>query len=168
MSLIPSASPRKSSWVAPENRSRSLVEIAEEIDQLVRLAADRGQPLHELEPALWNQLVLRMGQRAVELFLQLQGDGDLGETVTTEDGTLLKRSPAPVERPLRTVFGRQSFWGYVYSRGEHQKIELRPLDVRMALPEGIDSYFFEEFSQYFCVEQAFGRSREGLKLVLQQ
>ena len=168
MSLIPSASSRKSSLVVPENRSQSLVEIAEEIDQLVRFAADQGQPLHELEPVLWNQVVLRMGQRSVELFLQLQGDGDLGETITTEDGTLLQRSPEPVERPLRTVFGRQSFFSYVYSRGEHQKIELRPLDARMALPEGIDSYFFEEFSQYFCVEQAFGRSREGLKLVLQQ
>lgn len=168
MSLIHAASPRKSSSVAAENHSPSLVEIAEEIDQLVHLAADQGQPLHELEPVLWNQVVLRMGQRAVELFLQWQGDGDLGETITTEDGTTLKRSPKPVERPLRTVFGRQSFFSYVYSRGEHQKIELRPLEARMALPEGIDSYFFEEFSQYFCVEQAFGRSREGLKLVLQQ
>ena len=158
MSLIPSASPRKSSVVAPKDRVPSLVEIAKEIDQLVRFAAEQGQALHEVEPVLWQRVVLGMGQCAVELFLQLQGDGDLGETITTEDGTRLERSPKPVERPLRTVFGLQSFFSYVYSRGKHQKIELRPLDARMALPEGIDSYFFEEFSQYFCVEQAFGRS----------
>ena len=168
MSLIHSTSDHKSSSVDSKNSRQSLVEIAQEIDQLVHVAAEQGKALHELESMLWMQAVLRFGCQAVELFLDLQGDGDLGETVTTAEGKTLERSLEPVKRPLRTVFGRHQVFSYVYSQGEHQKIELRPVDARMSLPEGIDSYFFEEFSQYFCVEQAFGRSREGVKFVLQQ
>ena len=41
----------------------------------------------------------------------------------------------------------------------HQAIELRPIDARLSLPSGRCSYFFEEFSRYFCVDQAFGKRR---------
>jgi hypothetical protein len=38
----------------------------------------------------------------------------------------------------------------------------------MCLPAGISSYLFEEFSQFFCVEQAFGLSRQALQTTLRQ
>lgn len=41
-----------------------------------------------------------MGQTAVNSFLEFQRDGDLGETVTTDEGVTLVRSDEPVERPL--------------------------------------------------------------------
>jgi hypothetical protein len=47
-------------------------------------------------------------------------------------------------------------------------IELRPVDARLSLPPGRCSYFFEEFSQYFCVDQAFGQASQGLATVLRQ
>jgi hypothetical protein len=62
----------------------------------------------------------------------------------------------------RTVFGLQVFDGFVYSPGPHLKIALRPLDARMSLPAGINSYLFEKFSQFLCVEQAFGLSRQAI------
>lgn len=138
-----------------------------DLEHHVRAAAQQGQPLHAIERAVFDR-VLAIGHAAIDLFLQLQGDGDLGETVTTENGATLSRSESPMPRPLRTVFGQHCVSGYAYSRGVHEKIELRPLDARMALPPGIASYLFEEFSQFFCVEQAFGLSRKGLDMVLRQ
>jgi len=43
---------------------------------------------------------------------------------------------------------------------------LRPIDARLNLPAGKGSYLWEEFSQYFCVEQAFGQSAGALDVVL--
>lgn len=148
-------------------RTPSLEELAGHLDEFVMRAAGEGRPLHDVERAILNH-VLKMGKTAVDSFLELQGDGDLGETVTTEGGVTLSRSDDPVERPLQTIFGRHTFEQFVYSRGPKQKIELRPLDARMSLPEGVASYLFEEFSQFFCVEQAFGTAKGSLQTVLQQ
>ena len=112
--------------------------------------------------------MLRIGRRAIDLFLSLQGSGDLGPSMVTEAGETLYRSDEPVRRELRTVFGLHVFEELVYSPGPHLKIALRPLEARMCLPAGINSYLFEEFSQFFCVEQAFGLSRRALLTTLRQ
>jgi hypothetical protein len=151
----------------PVGREASLEELARGLDEFVVGAAREGLPLYEVERTILDR-VLKMGKTAVDSFLELQGDGDLGETVTTEDGVTLVRSDEPVERPLQTVFGRHMFEQFVYSRGPKRKIELRPLDARMSLPEGVASYLFEEFSQFFCVEQAFGTANRSLETVLKQ
>lgn len=159
---------------SPEGKSESvlsagneLLDVARSLDQYVRQAAADGQPLRDVEHRVFDA-ALEMGRKAVDLFLEQQGDGDLGETVTTDEGGTLKRSAEPVDRPLRTVFGPHLFRQYVYSRGEKRKIDLRPLDARMSLPEGIASYMFEEFSQLFCVEEAFGQSHRSVQEVLRQ
>lgn len=150
-----------------EKLTTDLEQHTMDLAQFIRTAAEQGVPLHAIERPLWGR-VLAIGWAGIELLLRLQGDGDLGETVTTDDGTMLRRSEEPVDRKLRTVFGCHTFQSYVYSRGEHQKIELRPVDARLELPPRIDSYLFEEFSQFFCVEQAFGLSRQGVQMVLGQ
>ncbi len=151
----------------PGGRERSLEELARGLDEFVAEAAREGLPLYQVERTILDH-VLQMGKTAVDSFLELQGDGDLGETVTTEGGVKLVRSDEPVERPLQTVFGRHMFEQFVYSRGPKRKIELRPLDARMSLPEGVASYLLEEFSQFFCVEQAFGTANRSLQTVLRQ
>ena len=78
-----------------------------------------------------------MGHAAIDLFLKNQGDGDLGETVTTTEGMRLHRSrtsPRPVT--CDTIFGEHSFRVFVYSQGPNRKIELRPIDARLNLPDG--------------------------------
>ncbi len=150
-----------------EIKGKSLVELAEELEAKVRQAAKEGASLYEMEKDFFAR-VLKMGHAAVEQFLALQGDGDLGESVITGEGRRLQRSAEPVERPLRTVFGEHTIRAYVYAAGAHQAIELRPVDARLSLPAGRCSYFFEEFSQYFCVDQAFGQASQGLDMVLRQ
>ena len=149
------------------HKSTSVMELAGQMEDFVRLAAREGRSLHEVEQQL-HEMVHRMGNIATGMFIGLQGDGDLGQTVTTEEGVTLHRSAGLVNRPLQTVFGLFNIWAYVYARGPKKRIELRPVDARLSLPNGHASYLFEEFSQYFCVEQAFDRSLEAIERVMRQ
>ena len=144
-----------------------LVEMATKLEQFVSVAAAHGDSFYDTEKAILGS-VLRMGRLAIDQFLQAQGDGDLGPTVDTQDGVRLQRSESPVTRLLRTVFGEHAFDAYVYAPGPKQKYALRPIDARLNLPAGKCSYLLEEFSQYFCVEQAFGQSASAFYTVLGQ
>lgn len=143
------------------------MKLAHELHRYVHEAAQQGKPLHEVERRVLDE-VLHIGFVALEYFFGCQGDGDLGETVTTSEGRQLQRSAEPVERPLLTVFGTHTLRAYVYAPGPKKKIDLRPMDARLALPPGRYSYLFEEFAQYFCVEQAFGTAHTALQAVLGQ
>ncbi len=140
--------------------------LAERLDQFIKDAAAQALSLHEVEQTVFDT-VLAMGRGYVEQFIALQGNGDLGSTYVHE-GIPLYRSEQPVERLIRTIFGEHSFQAYVYAPGAKKKIALRPVDARLSLPAGRFSYLFQEFSQYFCVEQAFGQSAKGLAAVLKQ
>lgn len=156
--------------IAEEIRSdkyTSIAKAAEELERFVTEAAQEGRPLHDVEKTCLDGL-LAMGSRLVDSFLRLQGDGNLGPTVETEQGVTLYRSEKIQPRRIRTIFGEHAFHGYTYARGPKKKIELRPLDARMSLPEGEFSYLLEEFSQYFCVDQAFGQAQQAFEKVLGQ
>ena len=148
-------------------KSESLVEVAQRLETFVRQAAVAGLTLHEVEQKTLGA-VLQMGARCLEQFLAGQGDGDLGATVTTDDGQTLRRSDAPVARPLRTVFGEHSFSQFVYAAGAKEKMALRPLDARLGLSAGKASYLLEEFAQYFCIEQAFAQASRAFAKVFGQ
>jgi hypothetical protein len=148
-------------------KGKSLVGLAEQLEASIREAAREGKSLYEVEKDTF-QRALQIGHAAIEQLLAIQGDGDLGASVVTGDGLRLERSKEPAERALRTVFGEHTIRAYVYAVGAHQMIRLRPIDVRLSLPPGRCSYFFEEFSQYFCVDQAFGQASQGLATVLRQ
>jgi hypothetical protein len=135
-------------------KSDTLTKLAEGLTTLVGEAVRSGSSLYDLERDVFAR-VLAMGRAAVDLFLQKQGDGDLGACVTTAEGTVLQRSATVVERPLRTIFGEHALQSYVYSQGSKKRIELRPIDARLNLPQGKASYLLQEFSQLFCVEKAF-------------
>jgi hypothetical protein len=148
-------------------KSDALTKLADDLTDFVRQAAQDGASLDHVERGAFAR-VLEIGQNAIELFLEAQGNGDLGVSVATEDGAVLQRSAAVVERPLRTIFGEHSFQAYVYSQGSKKKIELRPIDARINLPEGKASYLLQEFSQLFCVEKAFGVGHRQIQTVFRQ
>jgi hypothetical protein len=148
-------------------KSDVLVKLAQDLSAFVRRGAQDGSSLDDIERGVLAQ-VLDMGLAAVEFFLAAQGDGDLGPSVTTEDGKTLQRSASVEKRPLRTIFGEQTLKAYVYSAGNKQKIELRPIDARLNLPAGKASYLLEEFSQLFCVEKAFAVGSRQFQAVFRQ
>jgi hypothetical protein len=145
----------------------TLAEMADNLAAFVRQAAADAVSLYDVERGTFDRL-LAMGQAAVDLFLQAQGDGDLGASVTTEAGTVLERSDTVVQRPLRTIFGEHTMQTYVYSQGSKKKIELRPIDARINLPQGKASYLLQEFSQLFCVEKAFRVGSKQFETVFRQ
>lgn len=164
----PTESGKPAEEARPDQASVALpLALARDLEAYVRQAARDGKPLHHVERHIFDT-VLRIGFASVEQFLALQGHGDLGPTVTPPHGQTLQRSDQPVRRPLRTVFGLHTIQAYVYAPGPHRAIALRPIDARLQLPPGRCSYLFQEFSQYFCVEQAFGQSARGMDTVLHQ
>ena len=135
-------------------KADALVKLADDLTAFVRQAVEKASSFHDVERGALTR-ALEIGRAAVDLFLDAQGTGDLGEQIETHEGTVLYRSEQIVARPLRTIFGEHAVQSYVYSRGAKRKIELRPIDARINLPEGKASYLLQEFSQLFCVEKAF-------------
>lgn len=148
-------------------KSDTFVHLAGDLEAFVRESARKGSSLYDVEKDVLKK-VLAIGHAAIEVFLQAQGDGDLGERLETQTGTVLYRSEQTAPRPLRTIFGDHCFQAYVYSRGRKRKIELRPIDARINLPEGKASYLLQEFSQMFCVEKAFGVGAKQYEAVFGQ
>ena len=147
----------------PGNTIHEIRGQLEQLLQFVDQAAQDARQLYDVERRVFDE-VLALGHQCVEVFIGLQGKGDLGEEVIY-DNRILYRSPLPHLRSLRTVFGEHEFEQFVYSLGANRKIELKPLDARMGLSGHVHSYRMEEFSQMFCVESAFALSAENLSQV---
>jgi hypothetical protein len=148
-------------------KSDTLVELANDLEGFVLRAAQNGSSLYTVERAVLDR-VLQVGFAAVNLFLIAQGVGDLGPSVEPEQGAILYRSDTVEDRPLRTIFGEHVFQQYVYSQGSNRKIELKPIDARINLPEGKASYLLQEFTQLFCVEKAFAVASQQFATVFGQ
>ncbi len=144
-----------------------LVNLAEDLTVFVRQAVQDGAELDVVERGALAR-VLAIGLAAVDLFLDAQGDGDLGPTVIGAEEIVLHRSETVVERPLRTIFGEHTVHAYVYSQGSKKKVELRPIDARLNLPEGKASYLLQEYTQLFCIEKAFGVGARQFETVFGQ
>ena len=144
-----------------------LVALAHDLAAFVRRGVREGSSLDDIERGTLSR-VLALGSAAVGLFLEAQGDGDLGPRIEVEDGRTLYRSASVQERPVRTIFGEHSFAAYVYSAGSKRPIELRPIDARLNLPPGKASYLLQEFSQLFCVEKAFAVGARQFEAVFGQ
>lgn len=149
---------------AADKTVSEIISLAQELADLTKRAAQQGDSFDSVERAVWTH-VRRIGHSALELFIRLQGTGDLGATVETAEGRALCRSKQPAACAIRSIFGRHEFQQYTYSTGKNKPISLRPLDARMALPAMRWSYLLQEFSQLFCVDQAFGLAAQNLGTV---
>lgn len=144
---------------------KELSAMADDLANFVRQAAVGGMAAHEVEKEVWQRL-LAMGRQATGQFLRMQGDGDVGETVSMPDGRELQRLPEPHRRTYRSIFGPFTLSRYVYGSREGQRIDFVPLDARLALPEGEYSYVLQDWAGALCVEHAFGRTAETLGTIL--
>jgi hypothetical protein len=146
---------------------KAISEILSCAQQLVdgaKRAAQQGDSFDSQERNTWST-VRKIGFAALELFIHLQGQGDLGSTAQIPEGHTLHRSAEPAACTIRSIFGRHAFQQYTYSPGANKAIELRPIDARMSLPEARWSYLLQEFSQLFCVDQAFGLAAQNMSTV---
>jgi hypothetical protein len=137
----------------------------EELGQWLAQAAREGTALHAVERHLFREM-LALGHGLMRGFLTMVGPGDLGPTLSLEDGRSVKRWPQPQSRRLVTVFGEFSVSRYLYGTRPDQKIELAPTDQRLELPEGEVSYLLQEWDQLLGIEHAFGSARQTLQAML--
>lgn len=132
--------------------------------EFVLQAGRDGLRMDEIERQLMPGLML-LGRRFLEEHVEAQGDGDVGPSVSGDDRTL-RRSQEPHARRYLSIFGELTISRYVYLVREGQKAEFVPLDARLGLPAGENSYLLEEWQQRLCVKDAFGESVDDLKAIL--
>jgi hypothetical protein len=82
--------------------------IATQLKVNIMTAARRGDSFDQTERSVRNA-VFQLGKQALELFIQLQGDGDLGPEVTTENAKVLCRSETTTRTTIRSIFGMHCF-----------------------------------------------------------
>jgi len=119
---------------ATDGKLERLLGAASDLFDFVQRSAEEGKAIHEVEEGIWRRM-LQMGHEALGQFLQRQGDGDLGETLTMPDGHEVKRLEEPHLRCYQSIFGEFQFPRVVYGTREGQEIEVVPLDARLQLPE---------------------------------
>lgn len=150
--------------VTPEQIHSTLGQANEELRELIIASVASGESFDATERAVWD-MVRKTGFVAMELFVKLQGTGDLGEQLEVADDKQLHRSDEPVKSIVRSIFGQHCFEQYTYSAGKNRKVELYSISARMQLPEHQWSYLLQEFSQLFCVDQAFNQASKNLESI---
>jgi len=138
-------------------KSETLQQQFAQLQACVRRAAKEGRPIHEVEQELWSRL-LHMGHEALGQFLRLQGNGDMGETVTLPSGEVCQRLQELHPRRYVSIFGEFCLSRVVYGKREGQKFQFVPLDNRLQLPVSVFSYVLQNWDQSLCVEEAFGQA----------
>ncbi len=76
--------------VAARESVQRIDEFAAQLKTMVQSAAQNSESFDQTERSV-RDIVRKMGKQAIEFFIQLQGDGDLGESITTHDGSATKR-----------------------------------------------------------------------------
>jgi len=85
------ASKQAAQAAAARESVQRIDEFAAQLKTMVRSAAQDAESFDQTERSV-RDAMRKMGNLAIELFIQLQGDGDLGETIVTQDGKTLHRS----------------------------------------------------------------------------
>src|SRR5436309_3024518 len=113
-----------------------------ELKSVLCRAAQEGQPVHEVELAVWKE-ILKIGRQALGQFFAMLGSGDMGAEINLPDGESCQRLEQMHERRYVSIFGEFRLRRTVYGSREKQKIELVPLDNRLQLPASVFSYVLQ-------------------------
>jgi hypothetical protein len=84
-------------------KDKDLLAVFEDSKRCLVEGAQRGHAVHEVELAVWRQ-VLRIGREALAQFFALLGTGDQGETLTLPDGRLCQRLEGTHTRRYVSIF----------------------------------------------------------------
>lgn len=141
-----------------------LLQLAGQLKEVVCDAAHCGDSFDDAERKT-RAFIMQLGFHAMELFVSLQGQGDLGQQIQDADGKLLSRSDETSSTTIRSIFGEHRFEQWVYSPGKNKAIALRPISARMDLPDSRYSYLLQELSQMICVESSFHQASENLQTI---
>lgn len=146
----------------------NLIRLVDDVADLygyAREAADGAVAIHEVEKYIWEQVVL-LGRHVLEVFLESQGTGDLGEMIELPGNRQIRRLETLHPREYKSVFGKFTLMRAVYGSREGQAIEFVPLDARLQLPASSFSYLLQNWAQSLSVEHSFARTNVTLQRIL--
>jgi hypothetical protein len=149
---------------AAENGFGKAHKVFEELLEVVNRASDEKARIDQLEREVFSVL-LKLGFEILSQFVAQAGDGDEGETIET-NGQRLQRFSEKKRRPYRSIFGVLEVTRWVYGMREGQKAIYIPLDARLGMPAGEQSYVLEDWLQRFCVQDAFSSGVSSLQELL--
>ncbi len=149
----------------PSDQNLALQDQLEQLEHYVKQSVVTGEAIHQVETGIWHR-VLELGYQALGLYLSLQGDGDVGETLELENGEIVYRLPSVRRREYQSVFGDFSLERPVYGSREGQKIVCVPLDSRLQLPESKFSYLLQDWDQSLVVENPFAQVNATISRIL--
>jgi hypothetical protein len=150
---------------AVEGKGLELQSQIEELQGFIRTAAATGLAVHEVEQGLFKRL-LALGHQFQQWFFALLGDGDQGETLTTDAGRVLCRLSNLHRRAYQSIFGCFNLERVAYGTREGQRIEHVPLDARLGLPAGKFSYLLQDWDQALAVESPYQQFNGVLQRML--
>jgi hypothetical protein len=148
-----------------EIKSQALLNEFAEIMAFVRTSFQEERTAHEVETGVW-QRIRKLGRSIFGAWLDLFGDGDAGERIVLEDGREVRRLDALHRREIQNVFGLFELNRAVYGTREGQKIEAVPLDERLQLPQGKNSYLLQDWDQALAVEMPYATVSATLARIL--
>jgi hypothetical protein len=97
----------------------------------------------------------------MKLYFAAKGTGDVGKTLTLEDGTVLKRESELRERSLFSVFGKLAVPRTCYRvKG---RAGIMPLDAQANLPDRSYSYLLQEYMDLLGITDPFDQSSDILE-----
>lgn len=144
---------------------QALDAIATQLKLTVQFAAQNGESFDQTERCV-REMLRQIGRQTLDLFIRLQGDGDLGAEITTDQGKTLRRSNATVTTTVRSVFGTHRFEQFTYAAAAKKATQLRPISARMSLPKQQWSFLLQELSQMLAVNSAYEQAMDNLGQIL--
>jgi hypothetical protein len=139
--------------------------LVPQILELLTAALADGRPIHDVENGLWD-LALQVGRRALGVFLDCHGTGDLGPTMTLTDGRTVQRLEERHARRYVSIFGPFTLQRTVYGSREGQALAFVPLDERLQLPASVFSYVLQDWDQALAMEQPFAQVSQTIERIL--
>jgi hypothetical protein len=136
--------------------------------ELLRHAAERQQPIHQVEETLFRHLLV-IGRSLLRAFLDMAGTGDVGPTLTiagdspSDPDQQLPRLEQPHRRPYLSIFGETPIERTCYG---HDRVEAAPLDARLHLPQRQYSYLLQQWLGSFVVDDAHAEAIRKLETIL--
>jgi len=136
--------------------------------QRLRDAADRHEPIHQVEEIIFRDL-LTIGLSMLRAFLASSGDGDVGPALTIpgespgEPPQVLPRLDSPRSRPYQSIFGEVTIERVGYG---NDRLDAAPLDARLHLPRRQYSYLLQKWLGAFVIDDAHAEAVKKLQTIL--
>ena len=146
-------------------KSTELQSYVDQLTNLVGEAVEERTPLHHVEEKTLR-ILLEMGRTTLQILFDVLGPGDVGETAQLPEGRTVRRLEDTHSREYVSVFGEFQLDRYVYGRGQGRKIEMIPLDARLAMPESKFSYLLQDWDQSLTMEQPFEKVSSAVHKIL--